>query len=266
MATELGAYDITVYGDPYKIYNTEKVYENTVATIIRSDIAKRRTGQLILRRIRESKGDVEIYPRYKEGLNAEATFKLKDDRGHRYSDKIIVWYKPEQWAISHPPERLTIPNNLRAFQPAHLRDEVLFHELVHCGRLLDGFRQKTETLTTGIAAAYEDREEFATILVTNIYLSEKGAKVFRASHGVPGFPFILDQAQSSSEGFLKIKDNYDLVKQFCQTDPLAPKLVAIDTLFNPVRAYLLGHPEDIELNNSLQPQPATNSWVGSMPM
>jgi hypothetical protein len=34
--------------------------------------------------------------------------------------------------------------------------------------------------------AYETIEEFMTILVSNIYLSEKGLKVFRASLGGDG--------------------------------------------------------------------------------
>ncbi|MCC2690454.1 MAG: hypothetical protein K0S21_3257, partial [Rhizobiaceae bacterium] len=267
MSIELREYDIAVFGDPYKIHGPDAVsaYERTVAGIIHSDIAPRRAGQIVLGRIRKSPGDVEIYPRYKDGLNAEATWKLKD-KGHGYNlRKILIWYKPEQWDVSHPPSRLNIPSDLRAFQPAHLRDEVLFHELVHSGRRLDGFWvQGGHNLAPNVddvtpyankeSAAYNNMEEFATILVTNIYLSEKGAKVFRASHGGAGFPYILDQAQSSSDGFLGKKSNYDLVKMFSQTDPMAPALSEIDTPFNPVRAYLKKNPQDIELNKSLQPR------------
>ena len=101
-------------------------------------------------------------------------------------------------------------------------------------------------------SGYEDIEEFATIFVTNIYLSEKGQKVFRASHGVDDYPFILDQAQSSSEGFLTKAANLALVKQFCETDPMAPKLATIDTLFNPVRAFFNKNPNTINVNRSLQ--------------
>ncbi len=90
-----------------------------------------------------------------------------------------------------------------------------------------------------------------TILVSNIYLSEKSQKVFRASHGGAKYPFILDQAQSSSEGVLSKKSNLALVKLFCETDRLAPKLVAIDTLFNPVRAYFIKNPLTYTINGSL---------------
>ena len=140
---------------------------------------------------------------------------------------------------------------------------MLFHELVHAGRLLDGFAQATHMLAPNSddvamyanneSAAYENIEEFATILVSNIYLSEKGQKVFRASHGLKKFPLILDQAQSSSDGFLAKKSNYDLVKLFCDTDPIAPDLAAINTPFNPVRAFFLKNPADYLTNQSNQP-------------
>ena len=258
----------TVYGDPYKNDPAKLMdFENTVAnTIIRGDIALTKSGAMVLRRIGRSHGDVEIYPRYESGLNAEATFKLKNVNGRVVGydiTKIIVWYTPQQWKIAPAQSRLTIPTDLRAFQPAMLRDEVLFHELVHSGRLLDGFwPQKAEKLkpdpdhvtmyANEESAAYEDIEEFVTILVTNIYLSEKGQKVFRASHGGAGYPFILDRAQSSSDGFLAKPSNLGLVKMFCQTDPIAPVLATIDTPFNPVKAYFSKNPQDYVTNSSLQ--------------
>jgi hypothetical protein len=253
MATELGAYDITIDGKPWEFKDLNTWFESTVSDLVNGTIAVRTVGQLVLSRIKHSKGEVWVYPRYKDGLNAEATFKLKDDRGHLDPNTIVVWFKPQQWAVSLSSARQAIPKDLRAFEPGMLRDEVLLHELVHAGRLLHGFAQKSEKLTEGAAAAYEDREEFAAILVTNIYMSEKGAKALRASHGGDGFPYILDEAQSSSEGYLKNKDNYELVKHFCQTDPLAPKLKDINTRFNPVRTYLSSNPQDLEINAWINP-------------
>jgi hypothetical protein len=269
MSIPMPEWSTTVSGDPYK-YDPAKLmdYENTVAnSIIRGDIATTKIGAMVLGRIGRSHGDVEIYPRYEQGLNAEAAFKLKSVNGRTVGHditKIVIWFTPQQWKTTLPASHLTIPANLRAFEPGMLRDEVLFHELVHSGRLLDGFwPQKSEKLkpdpdnvvpwANEEAAAYEDIEEFATILVTNIYLSVKGQKVFRASHGGDGYPFILDQAQSSSEGFLSKPSNFALVKMFCQTDPLAPQLSTIDTPFNPVKAYFTKNPQDFVLNRSLQP-------------
>jgi len=277
MSIKLGEYDITVYGEPYK-YDPAKMkgFENTVAHFIRSNIAATRAGQIILSRIRKTPGVVEIYPRYKDGLNAEAEFAWKtDDKGRMAGvdlTKMIVWYKPEQWDTSRPN---SIPSNLKAFRPGRFQDEVLFHELTHCGRKLGGF--KSHSLNPNVnddktgspspyadadTAAYNNIEEFIAILVSNIYMSENGSKVFRATHDWSAeslFPFILDQAQSSSEGFLTRKGIYALVKFFCQTDPIAPKLAEIDTPFNPVRAYFMKSPQDIELNRKLnkptQPSP-----------
>ncbi len=264
MSIKLSEWDISIVGDYYK-YDPALLqqFESTVADLIKTDIASRQAGRIVLGRVRASRGVAEIYPRYDPGQNAEATFKLNaNGRGYDL-ETIIIWYRPENWSIRHPASRQTIPNDLRAFQPAHLRDEVLFHELVHAGRLLDGFwPQKAHKLkpdpdqeipyANDESAAYDDLEEFASILVTNIYLSEKGAKVFRASHGADGYPFILDQAQSTSEGFLQRKSNRDLVRSFCQTDPIAPALSEIDTLFNPVRAHYRARPQDLVTNANLQ--------------
>jgi hypothetical protein len=266
MTIELPEASITVHGDPYK-YDMAllKAFEDLVAAIIRGQIATTKLGQIVLSRIKRGPGDVEIYPRYEQGLNAEADFKMKDRGVGRDLSKIVIWYKPEQWKATLPPSRTAIPNDLRAWEPGLLRDEVLFHELVHSGRLLEGFwPQKREKLApdpdnpvpwaSDDGAPYDDIEEFATILVSNIYLSEKGQKVFRASHGDPKYPLILDQAQSSSEGFLKKPAISALVKTFCQTDPMAPAIAEIDTPFNPVRAYLKANPADVDLNKSLQPK------------
>jgi len=264
MSIDLSQWDISIIGDYYKNDPAmQQAFESTVADLINTDIASRQSGRLVLGRVRSSRGIAEIYPRYEAGRNAEATFKLKaNGRGYDL-ETIIIWYKPQQWSIQHPKSRQTIPNDLRAFQPAHLRDEVLFHELVHAGRLLDGFwPQKAHKLkpdpdqevpyANNESAAYDDIEEFVSVLVTNIYLSEKGAKVFRASHGADGYPFILDQAQSTSEGFLQRKSNRDLVQFFCQTDPIAPYLSEIDTPFNPVRAHYRQRPQDLVTNAYLQ--------------
>lgn len=245
--------------DPPKLMD----YEHTVAiVIVRGDIAKTKCGELVLRRIKGGPGSVEIYPRYDPGENAEANFKFGNFKTGRDPKTIAVWYTPQHWDITPKQSRDTIPPNLRAFEPGMLRDEVLFHELVHSGRLLDGFRQKNQKLkpnpddvamyASEDIAGYEDVEEFVTILVSNIYLSEKGQKVFRASHGVPNVPLILDQAQSSSEGFLTKASNLALVKQFCETDPLAPKIANIDTPFNPVRAFFNKNPKTLDINKSLQ--------------
>jgi hypothetical protein len=267
MPIPLHDYSITVSGAPYKYDPALQMeFEATVANaIIRGQIAKTAVGKLVLSRIKNGPGDVEIYPRYKTGLNAEADYQLKSNSSGRLigrdPHKIVVWFKPQQWKETLPASHATIPTNLRAFQPGMLRDEVLLHELVHSGRLLDGFAQVSHKLApnpddvapyaNADSAAYENIEEFMTILVSNIYLSEKGQKVFRASHGGDGYPYILDQAQSSSEGFLSKKSNLALVKFFCETDRLAPKLVAIDTPFNPVRAFFIKNPLTYTVNGSL---------------
>jgi hypothetical protein len=265
MSTKVAGEDITVDGSPLKTSPAlVQLFENIVAnTLILGQIKKSPLGEIILSRIKNGPGDVEIYPRTERDLNAETRYKLKSNGRGRDPKIVIMFFKPEQWADTISSANSTIPTNLRAFEPGMLKDEVLFHELVHAGRLLDGFAQAKHMLapdTNDVAmyaneesAAYEDIEEFATILVSNIYLSEKGQKVFRASHGGKKFPLILDQAQSTSDGFLAKKSNYDLVKLFCDTDPIAPSLADIKAPFNPVRAFFQNHPEDFFTNRSNQP-------------
>ena len=203
---------------------------------------------------------------YKTQPGLQADYKLKTNSYGtvvgRDPHKIILWFTPMQWKAELEASQLTIPKDLRAFEPGMLRDEVLFHELVHSGRLLDGFAQVNQTLTPNSddvamhandeSAPYENIEEFITILVSNIYLSEKGQKVFRASHGGKKYPYILDQAQSSSEGFLAKASNLALVKMFCETDRLAPKLSQINAAFNPVRMYFTKNLFAYNRNASLQ--------------
>ena len=147
-------------------------------------------------------------------------------------------------------------------EPGLLQDEVLLHELVHAGRLLDGFAQVNQTLepdpdapamyANADNAPYENVEEFAAILVSNIYLSEKGQKALRASHGGKKYDSILPAVQSTSEGFLENPNNRALVKMYCETDRLAPQLATVDVPFNPVRAYFTKNPTTYMVNRSLQ--------------
>ena len=136
--------------------------------------------------------------------------------------------------------QVDIPENLRAFNPAELRDEILIHELVHTGRKLDGIYKHIET--EGAAARYDNLEDFIAILLTNIYMSEKGKKVFRGSHGSTRIArddhVILSKEESTSLGFLNVKDNYSIVAAFCEKDRLAPGFMMLDVPFNPIRAYV----------------------------
>jgi Effector protein len=59
-------------------------------------------------------------------------------------------------------------------------DEVLFHELVHASRQLRG----VQTLSP-VSGGYDNEEEYMAIIITDLYLSEKG-KPLRLGHGGAG--------------------------------------------------------------------------------
>jgi hypothetical protein len=77
-------------------------------------------------------------------------------------------------------------------------DEVMFHEMVHALRMLQGELQAVPTGATD--DDYDNVEEFLAVLVTNLYMSEKDPHgPLRASHN--GFS-ALRAEESTSDGFL----------------------------------------------------------------
>lgn len=238
MTIEWEQYDVTIEGSVLQFKNMDVAYEQAVDDDM-TNIQLQASGRLMLTRIKTSKGDATIYPYPETDRNASSDFKLSNDGRHYLLDKALVWYSPWTFARNQSMYEVDIPDDLRAFNPADLRDEVLFHELVHTGRKLDGIYKLTPT--TDAASPYQNVEDFIAILLTNIYMSEKGKRVFRGSHGSTRIAsdkhVILSKEESTSLGFLNAKANYDLVREFCDKDRLAPGFIALDVPFNPIRAF-----------------------------
>ena len=78
-------------------------------------------------------------------------------------------------------------------------DEVLFHEMVHALRMLQGELQAVPTGTQD--DQYHNVEEFFAVLVTNIYMSEKDPHA-QLRPGVSGFKNALPDREATSSGFL----------------------------------------------------------------
>jgi hypothetical protein len=116
---------------------------------------------------------------------------------------------------------------LRQF-PGWGPDEVLLHEMVHAGRILGRD-----------AGSSEMEEEFFAILVTDIYVSEKGkpSNFLRnpLNHEAMGFP--LKDSQVQPYAFLDA--NFDLIEKYCGQHPnIAPMIAIAPADFNPIRDYL----------------------------
>lgn len=80
---------------------------------------------------------------------------------------------------------LYMPNNLECSGgtkcAGNKADEVLLHELTHALRYAAGV--SVCRLMTGKYKSYSNEEEFYAIVISNIYLSEKGSTELRADHG-----------------------------------------------------------------------------------
>ncbi len=79
----------------------------------------------------------------------------------------LIWYSPEMFEGRYRPT-----------EPAQQPDEVLYHELVHASRDMRGVR-KNFLVNKG----YDNFEEYLAVVLTNIYLSDKGQLVFAGNHG-----------------------------------------------------------------------------------
>jgi len=90
-------------------------------------------------------------------------------------------------------------------------DEVLFHEMVHAGRLL------------GHDDGSDDEEEYFAILIANIYISEKGKSFSSLRRTHDAMSISLTEAEAQPMGYLFKDDNYRMIEKFCgqhQTSPL----------------------------------------------
>ncbi|MCI0642966.1 MAG: type III secretion system effector protein [Gemmataceae bacterium] len=114
--------------------------------------------------------------------------------------------------------------------PGSTPDAVLFHELFHAYRIMTGTQLKTRISIDGhTSQAYE---EFAAILVTNVYLSDLKKTDLRSfDHGAYG-------VLKTPKEFLKRNKNEAVVKAFCDDlviKPLLADLKTVQSAFNPIR-------------------------------
>jgi hypothetical protein len=114
-------------------------------------------------------------------------------------------------------------------------DEALFHEMLHALRGLQGLKSDLH-LTGGYEIeAYQTVEEFFAILLTNIYMAEKGQTQLRRNHlGWDPLPTSLN----TSVKFLSDRDNVLWIKYLWhQETELFYKISRVVTLndFNPLR-------------------------------
>lgn len=125
------------------------------------------------------------------------------------------------------------PPNEDLCRPGDDADEYLLHEMVHGLRYMAGvshFRPLTGALTF-----YDNEEEFFAILITNIYMSEKGERLLRRDHYAHA---PLGKDLDTSAEFLRHPQHAALIKKLAtQQDQLFERIRTVRCRFNPIRRY-----------------------------
>jgi len=117
--------------------------------------------------------------------------------GTGFGSSSHIEFSPEYWG----------PSKTSCFQGENgsLPDEVLFHEMIHGLRNLQGVRNPWPTEDNG----YGNEEEFLAIVATNVYISAKGSTQLRRNAD-EHWP--LNAPLNTSAGFLKEPRNLRILK------------------------------------------------------
>jgi hypothetical protein len=101
----------------------------------------------------------------------EVTSADKDDAANHTGADAFIDYSPELWGPS---------NRWKITGPGIAADDILFHELVHATRDLEGVSAYKRTLKR----AFPNEEEYVAVVITNIYISEtKPSAALRGGYG-----------------------------------------------------------------------------------
>lgn len=129
-------------------------------------------------------------------------------------------------------------NEIKKKRPATLPHEVLFHELVHSLRRMSGNRRGWNLMGTSLANQ-GNIEEFISVLVTNIFISDV-TNNFKSSlrHGWMGHS-PLDPSLADSYRFFALGTKaYNLITTFCDDNRGFTQMLArVRAHFNPIAAY-----------------------------
>jgi len=102
-----------------------------------------------------------------EVTDVTGEYKQTGNKGTGKGTDVVLFFSPEMWRNQQKP----------VFPGANV-DEVLFHELVHASRQTRGVQDSSY-----VDNDYDDSEEYLAVVLTNIYMSEKGQLVMVGNHG-----------------------------------------------------------------------------------
>src|SRR5262249_32352319 len=109
----------------------------------------------------------------------------------------------------------------------------LYHEMVHASRDMRG----VTFFGPGVNRDYENREEYLAVALTNVYLSEKGQRYFRADHGFPP-RVLIDPEKWLDNGQWANLPPEQLIEDFRIRQPtFYDALAKVEAWFNPVKQH-----------------------------
>jgi len=143
-------------------------------------------------------------------------------------------------------------------------DEVLLHELLHTYRQLSGHEQG-DAFNVPPEKQYKTIEDFWAIVVTNVYMSEKGKTLLRRDHANYG---ALPPKWSTSTGFLSDADllrwSLAILNQEEKLLKGIDSSIPATTPFNPFH-MLLTDRQKYELRNDINKMAQDNNRPGPTP-
>jgi hypothetical protein len=149
-----------------------------------NQIKARRTGLALLAEINATRRQLRIQPFHGEGINAWVEVRMLGSVYGTAEGKRINYLDPEDRRVgkgggADSPIKFTpgLFTGSMMVAPSFAPDEVLFHEMVHASREMRGVLDRVP-----VDRGYDDQEEYLAVILTNIYLSEKGQTVFRGDH------------------------------------------------------------------------------------
>jgi Effector protein len=174
-----------------------KSYRAKIIHLLKEEIKKRLSGQYLLDEFK-GKYVVTIVPYHGDEINADVVVTSDAREAHSTALGKPVTYRhlgrPRTWkdygdgrgtdcTVEFNPD---LYSGTVSAEPGDAADEVLYHELVHAARAVNG---KMDHIPMN--KHYTNAEEFLAIMLTNIYMSEKGQTKLRGGH--QGYINILDR-------------------------------------------------------------------------
>src|SRR5262249_43247724 len=145
-----------------------------------------------------------------------------------------VCFSPATWRVGGMCTPSTNPTLMGAGIGAGA-DEILLHEFLHAYRKVRGTYNRAP-FHKGPDKLYNDIEELWAILLTNIYISEKGATKLRRAHA--GFAD-LPAKWNTSVSFMRDSDFFSWIEFFWirKSSLLTGIATSSPAAFNPFKAY-----------------------------